>query len=430
MVDSAFHFFNWFGGNGTLMSVSACPGSTDERDFIFDPEDEATRSFLTRLGIPGDAVNSGGVNRSELIDWGVDPEVFAVAAGMMPSVETALLCPSGEDAKYLSHDEAVNATLLANNVRDPAKEAMIFKSGDCLSGWASLTVLGNYNGRAFEPNLNGASGVTPESSCEYGALVAAGFPPAKLAGLFFEETLTGPFWWDVQRSVVELDAVMRVQEEDGSVSTSPTQGSAVIVSPEGHVLTADHVVRGNLGFNADMMIVADGVEYPVSADDIVYDDPDADLAVLLVPDLAGAPYARFAETRPEEGSPAFAFGFPGLTEEELSARGDVDARLMSVGTYVGTAVPDGTHTFDVLSLRLYPGDSGGAVFNADGELTGINHGIVPGKTSYASGVFAEDTADPNLRDVLGSIRALQEQTCDEDPFATCSDEPDPIECLP
>jgi hypothetical protein len=428
MADSAFDIFNWFGGNGTL--TSACHGSEGGRDFSFDPEDEATRSYLTRVGIPEHAIASGGVDRSELKAWGVDPDVFALMAGMMPPETAEILCPADDAAKFLSHAEAVNATLLANNVRDPAKEAILFKSGDCLSGWSAVTVLGNYNERAFEPNLNGDSGVTPESSCEYGALAAAGFPPVKLAGLFFEDTLTGPFWWDVQKSVVELDAVTRLVEEDGSVSTSPTQGSAVVVSPEGHVLTADHVVRGELGFNSDLTIVADGVEYPVSVDDIVYDDPDADLAVLLVPELAGAPYARFAESRPEEGAPAFAFGFPGLTEEELSARGDVDARLMSVGTYVGTAVPDGTHTYDVLSLRLYPGDSGGAVFNADGELTDISHGIVPGKTSYASGIFDADTADPKLREALGDIRGLQERICDEDPLATCSNEPEPIECLP
>jgi S1-C subfamily serine protease len=137
------------------------------------------------------------------------------------------------------------------------------------------------------------------------------------------------------------------------------EGSAFLYAP-GHLMTNAHVVAGV----RDPNVKVNG-QY-VSAQ-VVYYNPDLDIAVLSVPNLRG-PILHF-DTNGKSGQAAAVLGYPENGPYNVQpARIRADQRLRSPDIY-----GNGTVVRDVYSVRgkIRPGNSGGPMVSAQGDVLGV-----------------------------------------------------------
>ncbi|MEX5683187.1 MULTISPECIES: Do family serine endopeptidase AlgW [Pseudomonas] len=139
-------------------------------------------------------------------------------------------------------------------------------------------------------------------------------------------------------------------------------GSGVIMSPEGYLLTNNHVTSG-----ADQIVVAlkDGRETLAR---VIGSDPETDLAVLKI-DLKHLPSITVGRSdNIRIGDVALAIGNPfgvgqTVTMGIISATGRNQLGLNNYEDFIQT------------DAAINPGNSGGALVDANGNLTGINTAI-------------------------------------------------------
>jgi len=152
------------------------------------------------------------------------------------------------------------------------------------------------------------------------------------------------------------------------------QGSGFIVSPDGVVLTNAHVVQG-----ADEVTVklTDRREFRAK---VLGSDRATDIAVLKI-DAHDLPTVRLGSTQAlAVGDWVLAIGSPFGFENSVTA-GVVSAK--------GRALPDDSAVpFIQTDVAVNPGNSGGPLFNARGEVVGINSQIYSRSGGYQGVSFA------------------------------------------
>jgi len=139
-------------------------------------------------------------------------------------------------------------------------------------------------------------------------------------------------------------------------------GTGVVVSRDGYIVTANHVVEG-----ADEieLVLHDGRTAPAT---IVGLDPGTDIAVLRT-DAQGLEPAEFGDSDAlEAGEWVVAIGAPFGLEQTVtagivSAKGRSDVGLATFESYIQT------------DAAINPGNSGGPLANLDGDIVGINSAI-------------------------------------------------------
>jgi serine protease Do/serine protease DegQ len=144
-------------------------------------------------------------------------------------------------------------------------------------------------------------------------------------------------------------------------------GSGVIVSPDGYILTNNHVIEG-----ADELKVtlADDRDFPAR---IVGTDPKTDVAVLKI-EAEGLPVLTLADSdRVRVGDIAFAVGNP-LGVGQTVTMGIVSAKGRSrLGLLERVS---GYEDFIQTDAAINMGNSGGALIDARGRLIGVNSAII------------------------------------------------------
>jgi S1-C subfamily serine protease len=162
-------------------------------------------------------------------------------------------------------------------------------------------------------------------------------------------------------------AVISVRRSSRGRDLYDGAGSGVIVSPDGYALTNNHVVRG-----ADRVegVLHDGSVVPA---DIVGCDPDTDLALLR---LAGRSHhaAHLGDSDAlRVGELAIAIGNPLGLQATVTA-GVVSALRRTLRGEGGRLIEDVIQT----DAALNPGNSGGALVDAQGHVIGVNTAIIGG----------------------------------------------------
>ena len=172
-------------------------------------------------------------------------------------------------------------------------------------------------------------------------------------------------------------------------------GSGTILSPDGIVLTNNHVVEGATAIE---LALADSRRMPAR---ILGRDPDTDIAVLRAETRDSLPAAKLGNSkRVKPGQVAIAIGNPFGFELTVTA-GIVSAVGRSLRAQNGRLIGDVIQT----DAALNPGNSGGPLVNSRGEVIGVNTAVIMGAQGICFSV-ASNTAQHVLTQVLqhGRVR--------------------------
>ncbi len=152
------------------------------------------------------------------------------------------------------------------------------------------------------------------------------------------------------------------------------QGSGFIVSPDGLILTNAHVVRGAKTVTVKLTDRREFVARVLGA------DPRTDVAVLKI-DAKHLPTVALGSSKTlQVGDWVLAIGSPFGFENSVTA-GVVSAK--------GRSLPDDSAVpFIQTDVAVNPGNSGGPLFNAHGEVVGINSQIYSRSGGYQGVSFA------------------------------------------
>jgi serine protease Do len=156
-------------------------------------------------------------------------------------------------------------------------------------------------------------------------------------------------------------------------------GSGVIISPDGYIVTNNHVVDGAVSLKVTLN------DRRVMDARVIGTDPLTDLAVIKV-DATNLPSLNWGDsTTLHPGQTVLAFGSPFGYFQDSVTRGIVSA-VNRQNPYSDDARKPGGYI--QTDAAINPGNSGGALVNAHGELVGINTFIISETGSFAGAGFA------------------------------------------
>jgi len=155
-------------------------------------------------------------------------------------------------------------------------------------------------------------------------------------------------------------------------------GSGVIISEDGYIVTNNHVVQGGDIINVN----AGDREYSAT---VVGTDPSTDLALLKI-EAYGLPYVEFADSdEVKVGEWVVAIGNPFSYLKSTVTAGIVSAKGRDIDILKNKVAIE---EFIQTDAAINPGNSGGALVNPEGKLVGINTAIATPTGVYAGYSFA------------------------------------------
>ncbi|KXK62922.1 peptidase S1 [Micromonospora rosaria] len=168
-----------------------------------------------------------------------------------------------------------------------------------------------------------------------------------------------------------------VQDSVVSIATDSGEGSGVVLTADGYVLTNNHVIASGSA-NSVRVTFADGKNAQAS---VVGTDPKTDLAVLKANGVSGLKAATFGDSDAMQvGDQVLALGSPLGLQGSVTA-GILSARDRTIRAGSGQQDPQQQGATSIAGLLqtdapINPGNSGGALVNTRGEVIGINTAIL------------------------------------------------------
>jgi S1-C subfamily serine protease len=237
-------------------------------------------------------------------------------------------------------------------------------------GRSALLVAGAFLlGGLILPNLRWQP---PPSDAQPGA--SLGVKPAPPAKTLSEAEVYARAAQVAYQSVVNIDTTERVRVRRGFFdelfSDSPqiqersNAGSGVIISPDGYILTNEHVVGQNGNGKRILVTLTDGRKFPAR---IIGADRITDVALMKV-ETSNLPAAQIGTAKGlVPGQMSVAIGNP-LGLRFTVTNGVVSALQRPITTPDGRIYPDLIQH----SALINPGNSGGPLVNLQGQVIGIN----------------------------------------------------------
>jgi serine protease Do len=156
-------------------------------------------------------------------------------------------------------------------------------------------------------------------------------------------------------------------------------GSGVIISPDGYIVTNNHVVQGATKIKVTMD------DRRIFTGRVIGTDKLTDLAVIKI-DAQNLPAISWGDsTKLQPGETVLAFGSPFGSLRFSVTRGIVSA-INRPNPYNDDARKPGAYI--QTDAAINPGNSGGALVDAYGQLVGINTFIISDSGSFAGAGFA------------------------------------------
>lgn len=164
---------------------------------------------------------------------------------------------------------------------------------------------------------------------------------------------------------------------NGRGGQSISSGSGVIYSPDGYIITNNHVINDA----ENIEVVHEKKTYSAK---LVGKDPSTDLALLKI-DAENLPAIKLGSSQSlKVGEWVLAVGNPFNLTSTVTA-GIVSAKARNIHV-VNSQFP--IESFIQTDAAINPGNSGGALVNIKGELVGINTAILSQTGSYSGYGFA------------------------------------------
>lgn len=175
-------------------------------------------------------------------------------------------------------------------------------------------------------------------------------------------------------------ALVRVEQEVvGLMGQKMIQGgSGVIVSPSGWIVTAAHVV--DHGTSAKCMI--EGFDRPFTAA-VVGRDKRSDVAILKAEADVPFPFASVASEPPPPGSQVWTEGFPAGNYAKMEGK---VSNVQNFGSGPVGVLFNGADSVQFIQtdFRVQKGNSGGPLFDTNGDVVGIASTIPIGENNISS----------------------------------------------
>jgi serine protease Do len=156
-------------------------------------------------------------------------------------------------------------------------------------------------------------------------------------------------------------------------------GSGVIISPDGYIITNNHVIAGATKIKVTLS------DRRIFTGHVVGTDKLTDIAVVKIDASGLRPIAWGDSTKLEPGQTVLAFGSPFGSLRFSVTRGIVSALGRQDPFRDDARKPE---NFIQTDAAINPGNSGGALVNAYGELIGINQSIITNSGQFAGAGFA------------------------------------------
>jgi len=166
------------------------------------------------------------------------------------------------------------------------------------------------------------------------------------------------------------------------------QGSGFVISPDGYILTNNHVAEGATAIKVKF---TDGRDHPAK---VIGTDPASDIALLKIDAGGPLPWLKLGDSGAlRAGDWVLALGNP------LGLGHSVSAGIVS-GT--GRFIPElPLDSFIQTDASINPGNSGGPLVALDGTVVGMNTAIIQGANSVAFAIPSDHLA--------GVVRQLREK---------------------
>jgi Do/DeqQ family serine protease len=185
---------------------------------------------------------------------------------------------------------------------------------------------------------------------------------------------------NTSKSNSKLPSFYRYFNQDEELPDRIGTGSGVIVSPDGYIITNNHVIENN---NEIEITTNNNKTYQA---DVIGSDPDTDIAVLKINSTEKLPYIYFGNSDTTRiGEWVLAVGNPFNLNSTVTA-GIISAKSRDLNKRDGV-----NESYIQTDAAVNQGNSGGALVNTNGELIGINTAI----TSISGGFVGYSFAVPS-----------------------------------
>jgi serine protease Do len=172
-------------------------------------------------------------------------------------------------------------------------------------------------------------------------------------------------------------------------------GSGFLISADGYVVTNNHVINpdGNAKLEEITVTLTDGSEFPA---ELVGNDAASDLAVLKIKRSKPFPFVHFGDSRDARvGDWVIAIGQP------FGLGGTVTSGIVSA-VYRSTGIGSAYDRYIQTDASINRGNSGGPLFDMNGNVIGINNAIFsPSGGSVGIGfAIPAETAEPLVKKLV------------------------------